>query len=72
MRKVYKLQDLECANCAAKMEKDINKISEVESASISFMTQKLTIEADTDDFGELIVRAQTICSKYEPNCKIVC
>ncbi len=40
MRKTFKLQNLECANCAAKMESDINKIEGVEKATISFMTQK--------------------------------
>ena len=73
MRKTFKLQNLECANCAAKMESDINKIEGVEKATISFMTQKLAITADVDDAGmEAIVdQAQSICSKYEPDCSIV-
>lgn len=73
MRKTFKLQNLECANCAAKMESDINKIEGVEKATISFMTQKLAITADVDDAGmEAIVdQAQSICSKYEPDCVIV-
>ena len=48
MRKVFKLQDLECANCAAKMEDAIRKIDGVNTASMSFMTQKLVIDADPD------------------------
>lgn len=73
MRKTFKLQNLECANCATKMESDINKIEGVEKASISFMTQKLAITADVDGAGiEAIVdQAQSICSKYEPDCAIV-
>lgn len=73
MRKTFKLQNLECANCAAKMESDINKIEGVEKASISFMTQKLAITADVDGAGmEAIVdQAQSVCSKYEPDCVIV-
>lgn len=73
MRKTFKLQNLECANCAAKMESDINKIEGVEKATISFMTQKLAITADVDDAGmEAIVdQAQSICSKYESDCAIV-
>lgn len=73
MRKTFKLQNLECANCAAKMESDINKIEGVEKASISFMTQKLAITADVDGAGmEAIVdQTQSICSKYEPDCVIV-
>ena len=45
MKKSYKLQDLDCANCAAKMETAINKIDGVNKATVSFMTQKLTIDA---------------------------
>ena len=45
MKKKFKLTDLDCANCAAKMEDAIRKIEGVENASVSFMTQKMTIEA---------------------------
>ena len=48
MKKKFKLTDLDCANCAAKMEDAIRKIEGVENASVSFMTQKMTIEADDD------------------------
>ena len=46
MKKKFKLQDLDCANCAAKMEEAIKKIEGVSDATVSFMTQKMTIEAD--------------------------
>ena len=52
MKKVFKLNDLDCANCAAKMEAAIQKLDGVKSATISFMTQKLTLEADDADFAE--------------------
>ena len=45
MKKKFKLQDLDCANCAAKMEEAIKKIEGVSDATVSFMTQKMTIEA---------------------------
>lgn len=45
MKKVFKLKDLDCANCAAKMENAILKLDGVENASVNFMTQKLTLEA---------------------------
>ena len=45
MKKAFKLRDLDCANCAAKMEAAIQKISGVKSASVNFMAQKLTLEA---------------------------
>ena len=71
MRKAFKLQDLECANCAAKMENGIKEIDGVQSATISFMTSKLVIEADEGRFDAVLGEAQRICSKYEPDCVIV-
>ena len=49
MKKTYNLEDLECANCAAKMEEGINKLPGVTSATVSFITQKLILETETDD-----------------------
>lgn len=72
MRKVFKLQDLDCANCASKMENDIRKIDGVNNASISFMTSKLMLDAEASGFEGIIQQAQTICSRYEPDCKILC
>ena len=71
MRKAFKLQDLDCANCAAKMENAIKNIEGVKSASISFMTQKLVIEADDDCFDAVLDEAQRACSKIEPDCVIL-
>lgn len=71
MKKVFKLQDLDCANCAKKMEDAINKIEGVESASISFITQKLTITADDAKFDEIMKKAAAACKKVEPDCTIV-
>ena len=47
MKKKFKLQDLDCANCAAKMEESIKKIDGVNDAVVSFMTQKMTVDADS-------------------------
>lgn len=71
MKKTFKLQDLDCANCAAKMENAISKIDGVSKASISFMTQKLTIEADDARFSAIMDEAQRICTKVEPDCIIL-
>ena len=71
MKKVFKLQELDCANCAAKMEKAINNIEGVRKATISFMTQKLTLEADDNIFEEILEKAQKAISKVEPDCTIV-
>ncbi len=71
MRKAFKLQDLDCANCAAKMENGIKNIDGVKSATVSFMTQKLVLEADDDRFDEIVEEAARICKKIEPDCVIV-
>ena len=71
MKKKYKLQDLDCANCAAKMEEGIKKIDGVNDATVSFMTQKLTIDADDTRFDEIMNKVAAICAKIEPDCKII-
>lgn len=71
MKKVYKLQDLDCANCAAKMERAINKIDGVERASVNFLTQRLAVEADENRFEEIMDEIAKACRKVEPECKIL-
>ena len=71
MRKAFRLEDLECAHCAAKMEIAISKIEGVLEAKIAFMTQKLTIEADEKDFDRVVKDAQKAIKKIEPDCRIV-
>ena len=71
MKKQFKLADLDCANCAAKMEEAIKRIDGVNDASVSFMTQKLVIEADDDRFDAVLDEAQRACSKIEPDCVIL-
>lgn len=71
MKKTFSLEELDCANCAAKMETAINKIDGVTSATVSFMTQKLTIEADEKDFPKILKEAQKVIKKVEPDCRII-
>lgn len=71
MKKKFKLQDLDCANCAAKMEEAIKKIDGVEAATVSFMTQKLTIEAPEERMDEIMEQVVTVCKRVEPDCKIL-
>lgn len=70
MKKVFKLVDLDCANCAAKMERNILKIKGVQSASVSFMTQKLVLEAPDDQFESIMDEVVRVCKKVEPDCII--
>ena len=70
MKKTYKMRDLDCANCAAKMEDAIRKLDGVQDVSISFMTQKLTIQAEEDRLDEIMRQAVKVCKKVEPDCVI--
>ena len=71
MKKVFKMQDLDCAHCAAKMEDAIRKIDGVSSVSINFLMQKMTLEADDAVFEEVLKKAQKAVKKVEPDCKII-
>lgn len=70
-KKVFKLQDLDCANCAKKMEDAINKLDGVESATVSFISQKLTITADDARFDDIMKQVVKECNKVEPDCTII-
>lgn len=71
MKKKFKLVDLDCANCAAKMEDAIKKIDGVEDANVSFMTQKMTITAEDGKFDQIMQEVVKICHKVEPDCQIL-
>lgn len=70
MKKRFKLENLDCANCAAKMERNIQKVNGVINASVSFMFQRLEIEANEEDFERIMTEAEKICKKIEPDMKI--
>ena len=71
MKKVYRLEDLDCANCAAKMERAVAKIDGVNEVSISFMGQRMSIDADEGRFEEIMDKVVKACKKIEPDCTIV-
>lgn len=70
MQKTFQLRDLDCANCAAKMENEINKLEGVE-ATVSFMSQKMTVTAPDEDFDALMKKIVKLCRRVEPDCEIV-
>ena len=71
MKKVYRVQDLDCANCARKMEDAIKGIEGVEDATVSFLTQKLTVTAEEGRLPAIMERAVKLCRKIEPDCRIL-
>ena len=70
MKKTFKMIDLECAHCAAKMEDAIRKLEGVNEVSISFMTQKLVLDAEAARFEQILDEVAKICKKVEPDCRI--
>ena len=71
MKKKFKLQDLDCANCAAKMENAIKRIEGVNDASVSFMTQKMTVDAEEGRFDDIMKEIVKVCAKVEQDCRIL-
>ena len=71
MKKKFNLEDLDCANCAATMEAAIKEIPGVINASVNFLAQKMTIEADDDKFDDIVKKAVECIAKVEPDCKVL-
>ena len=71
MKKVDRLENLDCANCAPKMEAAIQKLDGVQSATVSFMTQKLTLEAEEADLPKVLKEVQKCIHRVEPDCDLI-
>ena len=65
------LEDLDCANCAAKMEEAVKKIDGVKFASVNFLAQKMTLEADDEAFDEILKKAIKTIQRVEPDCRVI-
>ena len=70
MRSKFKIKELDCANCASQLERAIQKIDGVESANISFMTQKMELEYDETRKEEIIQNVKKVIKKEEPDVTI--
>ena len=71
MKKKFDLDNLDCANCAAKMEAAIKKIDGVEDVSVNFLTQKMTLKAAEERFDEILKEAVKCIAKVEPDCSVI-
>ena len=71
MKKTFELEDLDCANCAAKMEEAIIKIDGVNDATVSYVAQKLVLDADDGRFDSILKQVVKVCKKVEPDCVIL-
>ena len=71
MKKTFALENLDCANCAAKMERSILKIEGVSAATVSFFAQKLVLEAEDSRFDEIVEQCAKAIAKVDSDCKIL-
>lgn len=70
MKSKFKIKGLDCANCAAELERKISKISGIESVSISFMTEKMVLEYDETQKDELMQKVKKVIKREEPDVVI--
>lgn len=71
MKKVFVLEDLDCANCAAKIENALNGLEGVLSATVSFMTSKLTLEAEDEKMDEVLAEAEKLIKKVDSDVTLI-
>lgn len=71
MKKTFRLEDLDCANCAAKLERAVGEIDGVTRAAVSFIAQKMIIEADEKDFDAIVKALPAAAKKAVPDCTII-
>ena len=70
MKKTFILEELDCANCAAKIEEGIKKVEGIENASVNFMTRKMVIEYNEENETAIIEKVKKVVKKVEPDIKI--
>ena len=71
MKKSIKLEDLDCANCAAKLENAVAAIDGVQRVTVSFMAQKMILEAPDDRFDEILKQVVKTAKKVVPDCMVI-
>ena len=71
MKKTFAMENLDCANCAAKMEAAIGKIDGVTACSVNFFAQKLMLEADDAVFAEVLKKAIAAVHKVDGDCDVI-
>ncbi len=71
MRKSYRLDEIDCANCARKLQEELAKLDGVDAVSVNFMTQKLTLSAADNRFDDVLGRVVALAAKIEPDCEII-
>ena len=71
MKKMFKLEGLDCAHCAAKIEERVSKLEGVKSVVINFMTTKMTLESIDENIGEVVEKVKKLINEIEPDVNMV-
>lgn len=71
MKKTMKLKDLDCANCAAKIENAVKKLEGVTSVKVNFLSQKMELEAPDDKYSSIVAEAKKLIKKIEPEVTVI-
>ncbi len=71
MKKTFRMEDLDCANCAAKMEQAIAELPGVNKVTVSFMAQKLILDAEDDQFDDILKQAVKCVKKVDADCEVL-
>lgn len=71
MTKTIKVSNLDCANCAAKLERAISKLDGVANASVNFFAQKITMDIDDARYDDVMNEVKRVCKKVEPDMKLL-
>ena len=71
MKKTFKLDEIDCANCALKLEEALRKVDGVQDVKVNFLSQKLTLAAAGDAFDSVLKQVVKTTRKVEPACEII-
>lgn len=71
MKKMYILEDLDCAHCAAEIEAAVGKLAGVQSSSVTFLTRKLVVEVDDAKADKITKEIKKVVKKYEPDVEVI-
>ena len=71
MSKSFKLDEIDCANCARKLQDELARLDGVDAVSVNFLTQKLTLSAADERFDDVLERVVALAARVEPDCEII-
>lgn len=71
MKKVFRIEELDCAHCAQRVEDGIRKLDGVINVQVNFLSQKLVLEVEDSQFDEVLAKAKAVTKKVEPDCEII-